>query len=126
MGLNSPPPHDLTAERAAIKLYEKILSYSPDPEALNAGDDKDFEAIMQALKTVRQEALREGGAMEGHMGWTKNAPKEVGWYWWRDEYETRVVEVYVTYTGELNASGENFDLWDLTKGEWQGPITPES
>lgn len=64
--------------------------------------------------------------MEGHMGWTKNAPKEVGWYWWRDEYETRVVEVYATYTGELNASGENFDLWDLTKGEWQGPITPES
>ena len=53
------PQDDLTAERAAIKLYEKILSYSPDPEALNAGDDKDFEAIRQALKTARQEALRE-------------------------------------------------------------------
>ena len=54
------PQDDLTAERAAaIKLYEKILSYSPDTEAMEAGDDKDFEAILQALKTARQEALRE-------------------------------------------------------------------
>lgn len=56
---STKPTHqdDLTA--AAVKLCEKVLSYSPDPEAMEAGDDKDFEAIMQALKHARQEALRE-------------------------------------------------------------------
>jgi len=56
--------------------------------------------------------------------WTRSKPTEPGWYWWRDERETRVVEVYAAHTGELNASGENFDLSDLTIGEWQGPLTP--
>jgi len=59
--MTTSPQDDLTAERAAaIRLYENIFAMSPDTEAMEAGDDCQYEAIARALRTARQEALREG------------------------------------------------------------------
>ena len=58
--MTTSPQDDLTAERAAaIRLYENIFAMSPDTEAMEAGDDCQYEAIARALRTARQEALRE-------------------------------------------------------------------
>ena len=64
------PQDDLTAERAAaIRLYENIFAMSPDTEAMEAGDDCQYEAIARALRTARQEALREGAKVAREFPW---------------------------------------------------------
>ena len=61
------------------------------------------------------------------MTWTTARPTQAGWYWYREDAhsEYRVVNVYKAWGEQLAASGENFDLFDLSQGEWQGPIEPE-
>ena len=55
MGLNSPLPRDLTAERAAEQVIENWKAY--DPSGFRIGHLEHL--ITTALKTARQEALRE-------------------------------------------------------------------
>jgi len=73
MGLNSPPPHDLTAERAADLIQSVFLanekqwrawyalanSGSAQQSAPDGVAQKLVDAVAAAIKTVRQEALRE-------------------------------------------------------------------
>lgn len=56
--------------------------------------------------------------------WTTATPTEPGWYWWRDESCTEVVELLETVDGLREDIGGGF-LNPLTAhGEWAGPITP--
>ena len=54
MGLNSPPPRDLTAERAALLVHQRLV-LAPTREA----KEDNLKVIAAALKTARQDALRE-------------------------------------------------------------------
>jgi hypothetical protein len=65
------------------------------------------------------------------MIWTEKAPTVEGWYWFRWKEETnperwRVVNVYGYQSDPslFGASGENFDLFNLSLGEWAGPLMP--
>ena len=65
-------------------------------------------------------------------GWTHQTPIEPGWYWWRNLQKKYATEqgpfVYmVRWYGKKLAIG-NCDIEDshYTRGEWLGPITPDS
>jgi hypothetical protein len=61
------------------------------------------------------------------MNWTREKPKEAGWYWWRrpmfadTEMSTIVVDVYER-EGQLFV--DRYDWVRITDGEWIGPISP--
>lgn len=61
--------------------------------------------------------------------WTKETPKEPGWYWWRHSHLARIHVARVNEKLEVVAMNELFhvsdsDHADECEGEWQGPITP--
>ena len=65
-------------------------------------------------------------------GWTHQTPIEPGWYWWRNLQKKYATEqgpfVYmVRWYGKKLAIG-NCDIENshYTRGEWLGPITPDS
>lgn len=49
-----------TSNDHAINLYTYVLGYHPDQEALEAGDDKDYNAIKRALEHSYQQGLVAG------------------------------------------------------------------
>ena len=57
------PQDDLTAERAAIALLEQMGLYGHPAASQFVGD------ILAALKTARQEALREGAKVAREFPW---------------------------------------------------------
>lgn len=58
------------------------------------------------------------------MIWTTVAPTKEGWYWFMDLDGSNecIVTVYKKPTGQLAASGENLDLFNLDGHQWAGPI----
>lgn len=62
-------------------------------------------------------------------GWTREKPTVAGWYWWRDVDKRGKVrfcvcqEVYML-RGSLFAADCGY--LDKSRGEWLGPITPDS
>ena len=65
-------------------------------------------------------------------GWTRERPTEAGWYWWRNLQKKYAVDqgpfIYmVRWYGNKLAIG-NCDIEDshYTRGEWLGPLTPDS
>lgn len=49
-----------TSNDHAINLYTYVLGYHPDQEALEAGDDKDYNAIKRALEHSYQQGRVAG------------------------------------------------------------------
>lgn len=43
-----------------MNLYVYVLGYQPDTEALESGDDKDYNAILRAIKAARAQGRIEG------------------------------------------------------------------
>lgn len=59
------------------------------------------------------------------MKWTKNKPKDPGWYWWRYGIWSGKAPVRVTIIqGELWVDGDGAGTGLLTewRGQWAGPI----
>lgn len=64
--------------------------------------------------------------MSAGQRWSKELPKEPGFYWWRRSVGFHKVLKLYSFGGGLciNANDDNFPIEEIDGGEWQGPITP--
>ena len=65
--------------------------------------------------------------------WSREKPKEAGWYWYRDSADDDSPEVYQVYAAIFSdekrlyvreSCGEGGIWIAYFDGEWQGPIVP--
>jgi hypothetical protein len=55
--------------------------------------------------------------------WTKERPKEPGWYWWRgDWYGPEVLQVYLLNGPDTDQLAIDETEIERHDGEWAGPI----
>ena len=74
------------------------------------------------MKRVREIARKR----EERMGWTREKPKEAGWYWYREDGEfLYAVKVRDDLTVIFPGNECEFTMAELGDQEWQGPIRPE-
>jgi len=110
----------------AIALFTNVFGYSPDPEALHAGECWQAERIDAALRRAKA---------EGALVWTSEKPTVEGVYWYRNNGNAAsVVQVYehhddgwCVYGLEIQhcsmRSLERDEYDELTEGEWAGPLS---
>ena len=63
--------------------------------------------------------------MSAGQRWSKERPKEAGWYWYRNDSEPCILNIDWSELAErlyVNCDGD--DVLENYDGEWQGPITP--
>lgn len=61
------------------------------------------------------------------MNWTKEKPKEHGWYWHRlnrEDKEPIIVDVYGHFSMRVDWPDHSSSKIEDVEGEWCGPLTP--
>lgn len=104
------------------------------------GETIDWLTTPQSYIEIIQQALNEAALAQATPGWTKEAPKVPGWYWWRRLKGDRTVEfvvvieivnihgkLFMSDTGDCNLSyfaSEKFKN-GVHKNEWSSqPLAP--
>lgn len=96
-------------------------------------------AIVQGLETQpepviawpaveRTLAYLEAAGAPSPLRWTREKPKRAGWYWYRNQGNLNIGDVFMAVWGfvaNLNGSGHPVSVKDLD-GEWAGPLPEPS
>ena len=90
----------------------------------------DAKLVNEAVIAWTEELIEPTPAASPPAGeWTRDVPKEPGWYWWRPKSASAIPQqVYRSHDGDLRVAG--FPVGELSGGEWsttplQPPVCPD-